>query len=770
MKMRIFRAGATLLIALASVFAAPAWAQFQSEGVIYAFTQMRVGQSQQYVLVPIASDQVRPDAALSSSVPTAFSILRAGKAATYGNTSLTFTDADATSGRAVVNVDPNVAPYWEVIAAETVYTFTQLGLERVVFPGFADDGLTRADIPYASYRFQVPLWQAIQAGSLNETDVVYPTGDLVDGDTFINRLTSGDAATREAILSYLTGDQPTPRYGVLLVVRDLEIPGYESAVLPSLQDGNPAYRRAALDALLGSSSSEAWDAVVVMMQEDEDNELRVAAAGALSEAPLDAYRFYEIVFRASIGSSPERLEALGAMSELSDDRVNPSLVGFLADEDPLVQQAAVDALRRRAAWSELIEVMDDDARDDAMQLAAASALATYASGAEQVAGLRYRGFSMTGEPANAVIDALAALPAGSREVVEEFLGHPDASVGVHAAGTLGARGEIESLAALAATVQAHDVDLDLRDASAEAAYRILAVQPFGEVQRFATNDNSFLRAAAYRALGSLAQSGQADAGTQDRLREGLTDPEPQIRAASARALATFQTPDALEDILTVADDPEPSVQGAVALALGSFHGESFANTVNPRVIAYIQSGEPEVVAGAVEALGLLGHTQLRGAVIDKVGYGDARVRAAAMRASVALADPASPRDVINALAGRLRDEVLSNRVLAARLLGEFSNENAVVVISQVLYEPEPELRYAAIDSLGRTQLLSAGSVLVGLLEDPNRDIRLAVIDALARMNLRGVVPELEVAVEREQDPTLRESIRGLIAQLNASGT
>ncbi len=65
----IRRYSATVFLFVAALVSAPLAAQpLQSEGVVFAFTQMRLGAAQQYVLLPVAADTVRPDEPLSRSV------------------------------------------------------------------------------------------------------------------------------------------------------------------------------------------------------------------------------------------------------------------------------------------------------------------------------------------------------------------------------------------------------------------------------------------------------------------------------------------------------------------------------------------------------------------------------------------------------------------------------------------------------------------------------------------------------------------------------
>lgn len=760
-----------LVLALCLAFAAPVSAQqpqLQSEGVIFAVTLMRVGQAQQYVLLPVASDAVRPDAPMTASIPTAFGILRSAKPSVYGNSSIRFTDQDAARGVVVVNIDPNRGGNFELIAAETIFTFTQLGATGVDFPGYTDSPIGRDAVQYTTWRSQVPMWQALLAGRVYESDVRLPDGELVDSGEFYTRLEDGDSSLQRLVLDIIEGDDPTPQFAMLGVISGLGIGGYESSVVPILTHEDPNFRGAALQSLVTSDDAEAWDAIVEMMTTDPVLDLQHAAAQAVAAAPREDVRVYEVFFRAETFEPQIRLAAIAEAAAIEDDRVDDRLVTWLADTDPAIAQASVDALTTRASWDALTTAMNDEALPEGVRLAAASSLATNADGDDRLAGLTYRGFAMAGDPALVVLDEINAMTSpDTRTTVEDFLGHTDALVQIRAAGHLGARANRSSLDPLE-DAYASD-DLDVRAAVRDAAFEIVRGQDYASINQWAIGRNTFRKAASFRALAALAQEGTGGRSVFNTLVTGLTDSAAEIRAASVTSLALYGDQEALDAILTVSEDAEPSVQAAVALALGSYTDEAYADTVNPLVTGYVASGDPEVMAGGIEALGLLGQTEMLPAVLPQITYPDPRVRAAAMRASAALADAGNVNDIINRIGGQLRDEVIANRVLAAELLGGFESDRPILLLTQVVNDPVEEVRYAAIAALGATGERGAGMVLVGLLDDPSRDIQLATIESLRALNLRSMVPDLDAVASRVQDPVLLEALQALIADLNASG-
>lgn len=765
------RNGAAAALAAVLLFAAPAAAQLQSEGVVYAYMSMRVGAVQQPVIVPIPAEQVRPDLPLQATIPAAFGLLRYGKPATYGNASVTVSDALLAQERVAVNLDPlSDASAFEVIAAETVLTFSALGIERVVFPGWADEGLTADDIQYATYRFRVPMWQALVGGRVPGADIVLPDGSAVASNEFYQRLDDGDPQLHEDALGVLRSGNRVPIYYLLTVIAGLDIDGFEAAVVPLTTDDAVAYRSAALNALLGSTEPAAWDAIVEMMNGDPDPQLRAAAAQALAASPLDSYRVHEVFHRADSDDPEVVLAAIGEMGTIDDERVVERLETYLADPDATRRRAAADSLHALQAWPTLRSAMNDEALSDEVRLVAATALANDATGDDRRAGLAYRVEHTVGDVATAAIDRLDALDdVDPRETIEGFLDHADVAVAIYTAELLAERGEEDSLDALSDAGSDDDRPLDLRLAVGDAAYRIMSGLGSGRIGDYADADDPFLKRAAYRALGDLAADGRAGSSVYGTLRNGLSSPDPGIRGASARALASYGTMEALEQIVSIQNDDVPEVRADVALALGRFAGEAFLDITSPTIVGYVESGEPVVVAAAIEALAALEQRQLLSVVLDKVQFPDARVRASAMRAAADLADPADLRPVINAIGAGLRDEDVSNRVLSAQLLGRFTDSLAVLSLSQVVNGPEPEVRYAAISALGTTRHPDAVGTLLALLEDPDREIRLAAVEALRTLNMVTAIGGIEAQMARENDPVSAEALQGLIDHLSQNG-
>ena len=749
---------------------ASAQAQLNATGVVYSLTPQNFGNSQQFVLVPMPTDAVRTDVPIQSSVPAAFGLLRNAKGVTYGNSSIRMTDADLRQKQVAVLIDPAVAEYAGVIEAETVFTFTQLGLEKVVFPGHHDKGLTRADVTFASYRQQVPMWQALPPAKVSASDIVLSDRSLVESNSFYARLADGDAKLKSAALDLLASKETAEVMAGLAAIQTLKLAGFEAKAGPLLRHADPAVRDVALRTLATSRVPAGWDLIAGVLDTEPEPVLRNMIAGMLKESPLAPYRLLEVFFRSRSGDLGVRLEAIAELAKNSDARVAPELVSYLSAPEPEIAAAAVDALHVAKNWGALMSAMNEAKLTDEVRLAAATAVGSDGPTANRATAMEFRAFRLVGGPAVTTVEAIEALGGNDpRAALERFLEHPTLAVRTRAAELLVARKSVASLPALVAAVKANGAYASVLTSLDEAIYAITLSQAVGGITSQASGKDDLLRRAAYRALGALAAQGKANAGVIDRLKAGLSDGSPGIRGASARALAATRSAEAFEAILALQDDPKPAVVGDLALALGSFTEPALVERAKEILVGFLQSGEPEVAAGALDSIGLLGFAKLLPVALDKASHPDGRVRAAAIRSASLLADNASTRTVLNAIIGRLRDEELSNQVLAATLLGKFSNDIAVLGLSQAVNEPIPELRFATITALGATRHPGAANVLLALFDDTDREIRLAAATAMGKLALKSTIGDLQAAADRSSDPVTAEAIRKAIETVQQTG-
>ena len=120
--------------------------------------------------------------------------------------------------------------------------------------------------------------------------------------------------------------------------------------------------------------------------------------------------------------------------------------------------------------------------------------------------------------------------------------------------------------------------------------------------------------------------------------------------------------------------------------------------------------------------------------------------------------PRTSRDsvVVQALIGRLRDEVAEVRRAAANALGKLEDPRAVPALIAALGDREPEVRAAAAEALGDFHDPRAISGLSALLADSNRDVRKQALEALSEYD-SGVPTDGILRLLQDSDQDLRHA-------------
>jgi HEAT repeat protein/ATP/ADP translocase len=217
-------------------------------------------------------------------------------------------------------------------------------------------------------------------------------------------------------------------------------------------------------------------------------------------------------------------------------------------------------------------------------------------------------------------------------------------------------------------------------------------------------------------LAALSRDPQVGAA----LASALGAPEPAVRRMAVALAARINAGDASAVLLNAVDDPDPGVRAAAVTGLASLQGDE--SLVSP-VVGRLDDPEPVVRSAAVRSLGLMNHVDLP-ATLEPLGQDpDVMVRAAI---AVALDErPGTP-----------------------------------VTVSELLADPSPDVRHAAIEAVAAVGGLSHGATiareLVDALDDPDTRVRRTAADLLARRDAEtdGVVDLLETGSVRAQEAAL----------------
>ncbi|MFI1304280.1 fumarate reductase/succinate dehydrogenase flavoprotein subunit [Streptomyces sioyaensis] len=265
--------------------------------------------------------------------------------------------------------------------------------------------------------------------------------------------------------------------------------------------------------------------------------------------------------------SPRILELLALTEGEQPDF--PALRPYLADPDPAVRRAAVDALTESVppgTGQALAAALTDPA--PAVRAAAGASLRELVEVLPPEAALRAPLASAAHGPdavvRSAAVDVLRALGLGDRDLFAIALTDPAVEV------------RLQAVRALVSVDAARDLRRAAEDDSREV--RVAAAQGLGTVGRpeelaaFLPDDDPLVRAAALAALATAGCPPPYDAAAV----AALGDPAWQVRAGAATALAAAGSATAVAALSTALGDPHADVRKAAVLALRAHAGRADA--------------------------------------------------------------------------------------------------------------------------------------------------------------------------------------------------
>ena len=537
------------------------------------------------------------------------------------------------------------------------------------------------------------------------------------------------------------------------------LPRAKEALLAAYADASPPGRGAIAEALQshGTSLREAvelearilWDRNVTALASGTPQE----RAGAAEE--LGASGRNEAVTRLLPLVDPRRnpdhaLAAAAArgLGEAGDWGARPHLEALLADGDAALAEAAAGALGR----------LGDPTAADALAAAGADASGRIAGAAEQAlaalpqapeVGLALCELAVrTMDPA---VAARAAAQARLREAecperpLLARLGKPGAEAALAALGELGLQGAAaDSAAQRIVPLLDKGPDPLVRVAAARALGRLRTAVPVSALQQRAGTLASRLGAARSRWIpGRLPATSAAGFGG---------DPRARLAAVLARAGPLEAAPGVPPGVPFVggASGSEAIELGAVAAAIG----HQRAPGAESLLLGLAHDPAPEIRAGAVEGLALLGDDPALAAVAEALGDEADPVRDAAAEGLAGL----GPRGV-PALARAVERSAgvgASWRVTLARALGEGGGEDAVPALTSLLDGPSGPAAAAALGKIGAP---AAVGPLVAWLGNPSATGRVEAIEALAQLAARESAPAITAQLTSD-----RPEIRGAAAR------
>lgn len=722
----------------------------------------RAGQ-QTYVLVPLPT-KVAPGT-LQDRVRTIFKTVVSDKPSTYGDARLAFQPDAAKTGIVYVYLDVKKAAYNPIAMAELVYTFTENGASKVIFPKVQEQGWTRDDVPFPAYVLTVPLYKALPPARMGGSLVKLPDGTLLGSEAAMSKMKKGDKGLIDAAWSYVANGPPAAALAAVKAAPLLGLKDLDDRLIPVLKSDDAALRGAALDGLQGKDNKAVNVALRAVMDKDKDAALRDKAAGLLS-ASKDPTFSTAAQYHALRSKDPKIVAAaakgLGASKQ---KEATEQLVNTLSNPDAGVRTAVIAALLQRGDTDALEAALKNEKLGLDARIEAAQALTQTKSKAAAHAGLLFLAVKAKGDVSAGAAAKLAGYdkPA-TYAALGDAVKHSEGETRRAAASALSRLGTPKGLAPLAA---ADTQDADSGDAILLAIRTIYAKQPIDFVLKGTKNRDETLRRQAVATLGKMVTTKQGKGARKTIVKtlEPLSEAkDPSIRAAAARSYGSMGGDDVKPRILKLATDQAVEVQRAVAFALRAFPGQDTFKLL----LGYTTKSDAPLIANAVESLGVLKKEAALDRVVTHLQHKDVRVRRAATGALVNIGGemPDEKRKpMLNFFSQAVFDKDADVRLKAVTGLRLVKDPRTVTALAALLKDPVKPVRQATLNAMASTGSSSAVEAIATGLEDDDAEVRMTAIRALGNLKQKSAAKVLTDYAKDEKDAALAGEARKVAAGL-----
>ena len=729
--------------------------------VVYSYERMAVGGTAENVLVPVADTNLRGELSVAL-LERAFERLRSGKRSTYGN-SYAEVSGRAPNLRVSVHIARDKAQFAPIIIAESVYTLTEMGVDRVFFPGYSENGITRAEVPFSAFTLTVPLWKVLPTTPVTTAQVRMPNGELLPIEEVQQRWRNDKEGMTALVYSYLASEEDILVRSVVRMLPDLGALKVEE-VTPLLTHSAPQVRSEVLGILAGQeNNAPVLSAMSAALQEESNATLARQMATFLGESSNTNFSVLLPLYLIANGEKEEAVEAMTSLRRWSDDpRVVEALSAGLRDEREGIAAAAAGGLEALNSHVVRIAALTDENVKAEIRTSLAESLAGSTNPEDtRLLGLTYLVNERTEGHANQTLMAIAALSIDEARVqVEEFLEDESRSKRMGALAALLQRGNVASVEAiLSAAGQGPDAQR-LRD----AAYTLMVSQNLNEIIAQTNHRSTEVQQVAYQAIGERAARDGADGNVRSTVETGTRHRSPEIRGASARALGELGGEEAVERLGAMLSDQSPVVRRDVTLALGKASRSAYS----AEIAGLLDDQDPGVIAAAIDAMERRSDQQASDRIRQMVSHNDPRVRASALRAVTSFIDRTDENTVrqhMAMLSGAVNDRDHRVQLSALEQLGKFEERIAVTNIAILVGNDDVVIRTAAVRALGETGHDSAVRIVESSLGDPSPEVRREAIDALTRLSGSAARNRLQERMERERDPEVKAYLEAKLREI-----
>ncbi len=301
--------------------------------------------------------------------------------------------------------------------------------------------------------------------------------------------------------------------------------------------------------------------------------------------------------------------------------------------------------------------------------------------------------------------------------------------------------------------------LDLGDAGNDVL-ESLAKVGFSDVFDFlkirSEDPNPAVRAAVARGLGQRDEK-----ETEELLLKLLKDGAQEVVAAAIDGLALLGRPSTADELKRLIEPDQP-----ISLRVQALHalGHLQSKDAQPWIYAQLGDSSPEIVAGAIDALG---HYSLP--LVERmqhfkplVNHENATVRGRAL-VQLAAADDGM---ALSALKKMFSSTFREMRREAALATGKLGNPEAIKWLVTLLNTESDELvKEAALEALAKIEQPKAVDSLKHLLKHANAEVRAEALRTYSRLASTEAMAELEAMFTLEKEETVRARLVNAMGNL-----
>lgn len=487
---------------------------------------------------------------------------------------------------------------------------------------------------------------------------------------------------------------------------------------------------------------------------DPEDEVRAKAATALGRLGDRRAIGYLLEHLLTDPAPFVRGRIASSLGQFGGPEVIDRLVRALGDSAWWVRMRSVEALEQIGAGAEapLLVALDD--ADPEIRVRAAVALERLGVPDNLVQLIE------SGERVPEAYETLVKFATtGAREFLAELAQHHSSQVR-SAVITAIHRAERRDLADELIQIASADSEAPLRAQSLKVLTSLGIRQALPAALTGLVDNDQHVRAAA---VGLVGQLGGSD--IVGLLRAQTADTDPSVRAAAVRALGAFGAAGAEADVSRLLRDPDSTVREAAIVAAV----DATLRSLVPNLIELLSDGDPRVRRGAASAIGTMGDSTVVPMLLRAFPDPSAGVSEA-----IAIAVSRLDRGAVAGLVDALIDspDVESKLTLIRTLTG--SPVDALPVLLRLRSDPSPEVRGAALESIGR-QVRHAGEKEAGVaairsgVQDPDELVRARAVDAWVRVAGEDGGEILLALLEEDPSSDVRERAALAIGLLQVSG-